>query len=191
MSRKNVWAEWVLILGMGLGLLAPVAAAEDLLYSAGIPSDGKAPVARYYEGNLSGLRNYLIDLRAMNPQAAAALRPAWEELQDREDRAVVAGALQAGFGGTLLLGSFSFLREKVSDNSGGTTYQMSGSAAVLGVLFVATAFIVYDILAPSRADILSFINLHNETLPANPLHYRLDPTVAGGDTQPAGLVVPF
>jgi hypothetical protein len=182
------------MLGCLIGLLLwPTSGfSDDLLYSAGLPTDGKAPVARYYEGNLSGLHHYLADLAAMNPQAAASLHPAWEDLQLREDQAVAAGALQGGFGGALLIGSISFLREKVSNGSGGVQYQMSGSAAVLGVVFVAAAFAVYDILAPSRADILSFINLHNETLPANPLQYRLGPNLPVGDTpQPTGLVVPF
>src|SRR4051812_3321091 len=85
--------------------LANAALAGDLLYS---PSLGGSNVARYYSGDLSGLHAYWADLRVRDPKTALALLPAWELLQQKEDRAVTAATMQGLAGGFLFVGSFSF-----------------------------------------------------------------------------------
>jgi len=155
-------------------VMAANALAGDLLYSAGVGTD---TTPRYFDATLPGLHAYLVELEKADPKTAAGLRPLWVDLRDRDERAVSAAAVQGFAGGFLFVGSFSFLRPRVSDENG-THYEMSAPAAIVGVAFMVTAFIVYDWLSPGRTDLLSFINEHNRLAPQAPLRYQLDPTVA-------------
>jgi hypothetical protein len=166
---------------LGIGVLFSIAAhAGDYFHVV-----GAGDVERYYEATPAGLHAYVADLKAMDPKAARLLEPALHWIEEKQASAVRGASIQAFFGATLLFSSFTALRD--SRDRG-----MNTPAAVLGVGFMAAALIVYDLLSPSRADLLDFVNTHNAYLPAQPLHYRLDNSVPYAPAaQSAGVTIPF
>lgn len=147
---------------------APEEAEEDAVEAA----EAELDAPQYFEANLAGIRKYMAYLGENNLQKHDQLFPAYRRLQRKENEAIL-GSSFLGFGGTMLaISGVSFLSVRRTDASGSVHREANGSVVGIGLGMIAAAFLFYDLVSPSRADIVDFVNQHNVVNGARPIRYE-------------------
>jgi hypothetical protein len=119
-----------------------------------------------YAKSFKGLKYFMDDTKADNPELYQKLLPAFSRIKDKHDAAVVTFASTAIIGATVAFVSLlNAAKVSTSDHYSTPKVQSNLSGYILGGGIVLGGVIVASIISPKEADIYQFINLHNRNSP--------------------------
>lgn len=109
---------------------------------------------QYYEVSYIGIRNFMTDRSVYDPDIHKEIYPAFQRLKDKRTAALSVLIAGGSIGTIISLSSVSRVSNSSGIDSGFNTF-------ITGISLVGVSGIVYAIIAPNRADYLSFISQHN------------------------------
>jgi hypothetical protein len=150
------------------------------------PPDTVAYESRYYEVNMTGLRNHLESIRESAPQLYRELDPKLSRLESR--KAISTGVLVGGIAVAAVSTVYAFIptSECVAPSPGDPNFAAANEAwdrcgrdrmtrmmtfSLIGLGALGAGLFGSWAIAPSRSDMLGFISEHNEK---NPTPLRLN-----------------
>jgi hypothetical protein len=160
---------WVFLVSVFIGLVSSPEAAYSLppppppahmLAAPGITPSNIVSGNQYYDAGITGLSDYMGDLKNKNSKVHAELESDLASLRSQRLWSyLVPAALTVGGIGLVFAGA----------SSGSPSTPLMAISA----LALVAAVPAYWILAPGRSDILKFINKHNQLLPSSPLKLNI------------------
>jgi hypothetical protein len=135
---------------------------------------------QYYPGTVSGLRDYMNDLKNSQPETHLKLSKDFDDLYSKQVTANWVFWSSIAVGSVAVIGGFTFLATKETKTYSAAsglapeTVTTPNYGAVYGGLgLMAIGSVVSLVLAPGREDILTFINKHNRINNQFPIKWQL------------------
>lgn len=127
-----------------------------------------------YAKSYKGLRYFMDDTRAENPELYQKLLPAFSRIKNKHDAAVVTLVSTATIGTTVLIASLlNATKVSTSDPSFESKVSHHLSGYFLGGGIDLGGLIIAAIISPKESDIFQFINLHNKNNPNKKIEWGL------------------
>lgn len=154
------------LFGLACGVVAFLSVEASAIAPAPPAMMPSAPAAasnfqqgnQYYDGSVSGLSDYMVDLKGQDSRVHAELAADLESIQSKRMWSYIAPAVLA-IGGIGL--------EIAGAGNGSIPAMATGS------LMLLASVPAYWLLAPGRSDYLNFINKHNRLRPGSPLKLNM------------------